>query len=843
MWKWAPSYNVGMHFAAENLVAQVDLFRLESSGRLDPKSRSEHGQFFTPSAIAGFMATMLRTQAETTILDPGAGVGSLTAAAVVELVSRKNKPQRLKVICVEREPLLIDYLRQTIALCEAFSAEHGVTLEHEVISGDFIQLAVAALRNDLLSKRQFPHFNAAILNPPYSKLNSDSLERKVLRSAGIETSNFYSAFVWLTAALLEKNGQLVAITPRSFCNGPYFKPFRKALIETAPIEKLHVFESREEAFSDDTVLQENVIFSAIKTKHRPTNVQLSSGSGPDSDEFTMREVPWDEFIYPNDPDLFVHLKSDDTGQWVSERMAALPETLSGLGLEVSTGRVVDFRAAEFLLANPTSKSVPLLYPVHLGNGIVDWPKPNQKKPKSIEANEATQPLFVPKGAYVLVKRFSSKEERRRVVAAYCGPEYLKSENFAFENHINFFHSGGRGLEPVMARGLTVFLNSTLVDMYFRLFNGHTQVNATDLRKLSFPAANDLHTLGQSFKNAMPSQVEIDSVVQKVLFSSEFAQMTDPVNAKRKVDEAKKILSELGFPRPQQNERSALTLLAALALTPDRAWNEAGNPLIGITPIMEFMFQAYGKKYAPNSRETVRRKTVHQFVQASLFVQNPDNPKRPTNSDQTVYQVGPQALKLLRSFGTPSWEEEKAEYVKQVGTLQEKYENARSMAKIPVKLPGGDTVALTPGGQNVLIKAIIEEFCYRFAPGGRVLYVGDSGDKFACFDEQGLKKLRVRVNTHGKMPDVIVFFEEKNWLLLIEAVTSHGPVDAKRHEELKQMFADSTAGLVFVTAFLTKKQFKQFMSEIAWETEVWIAENPTHMIHFNGERFLGPYPSA
>jgi len=311
--------------------------------------------------------------------------------------------------------------------------------------------------------------------------------------------------------------------------------------------------------------------------------------------------------------------------------------------------------------------------------------------------------------------------------------------------------------------------------------------------------------------------------------------------KRRIAEAQQILTALGLPREQKNERAAITLLALVDLTPTKAWSEAANPLMGVTPIMEFAAKHYRKKWAPNTRETVRRFTLHQFEQAGLVVANPDEPGRPTNSPNYCYQIEPRALVVIRTFGTTKWVDALRRYLVDVRTLAQRYAQARSMRRIPLVLAAGVTIELSPGGQDALIRKVVDEFCPRFTPGARPLYVGDTKQKWAYFDEDGLGALGVVVEEHGKMPDVVVHYTDKNWLVVIEAVTSHGPVNPKRLAELKSLFSGSSAGLVFVTAFLDRRGLLKYLSEIAWETEVWVADSPDHMIHFNGERFLGPYP--
>ncbi len=311
-------------------------------------------------------------------------------------------------------------------------------------------------------------------------------------------------------------------------------------------------------------------------------------------------------------------------------------------------------------------------------------------------------------------------------------------------------------------------------------------------------------------------------------------------AAKRIAEALSILTALNVPREQQNERSALTLLALLGMRPQKPWNDAEDPMLGITEMMDVFRERFGKRYAPNTRETVRRYTVHQFVQMGLVVANPDDPRRPVNSPDNRYQVAPTLLKLARAYGSPAWKDALAGFLKTADALRRLQPRERDMALTAVRLPDGSDLKLTAGGQNELVKKIVEEFCPRFTPGGVVVYVGDTGDKQRHVEAGYLKRLGVELDEHGKMPDVVIHLTEKNWLVLVEAVTSHGPIGLKRHNELKDLFRAARAGLVFVTAFLNRRAMTKYLADIAWETEVWIAEAPSHIIHFNGERFLGPY---
>ncbi len=295
-----------------------------------------------------------------------------------------------------------------------------------------------------------------------------------------------------------------------------------------------------------------------------------------------------------------------------------------------------------------------------------------------------------------------------------------------------------------------------------------------------------------------------------------------------------------MPHEQQNDRTALCLLALLDLNPRKKWSEAADPMVGITPMMEFARDSYGMVYAPNTRETFRRFSVHQLVQAGIVVSNPDDPSRPVNSPKTVYQMAPDAWRLLRLRESKKWEAELAAYRMRQGALATRYARIRDLKRIPVHIAGDRALHLTPGAHSQLIEAVVRQFAARFVPGSQLLYVGDTGKKWAYRDAAGFRALGIQLDEHGKMPDVAIHDRKRNWLVLIEVVTSHGPVNPKRHEELKILFAKSLAGLVFVTAFPSRAVMSKYWNELAWETEVWVADHPDHLIHLNGSRFLGPY---
>lgn len=317
--------------------------------------------------------------------------------------------------------------------------------------------------------------------------------------------------------------------------------------------------------------------------------------------------------------------------------------------------------------------------------------------------------------------------------------------------------------------------------------------------------------------------------------------------KEKLDQAKEILKALGMPKTQYNNRSGWVFLSLAAIKPEDSWDQAKAPLLPTVDIMQFIREYYGQDYKPNSRETIRRQTLHQFEQARIVDRNRDDPLRPTNSKDNNYSLNDPILTVLREYPTGNWEDRVKKYRKNLPSLKALYAKRIDKKKIPIKLSDGREITLSPGKHNQLHADIIHEFCSRFiGEGGRLLYIGDTassrneGGKLMVLESDLLESLGVPPLSHDKLPDIVVFDEKRGWLFLIEAVTSHGPISPKRWVELERALSNCKAGRVYVTAFPDRIQFRKNAADIAWETEVWIADNPDHMIHFNGERFLGPH---
>ncbi len=813
------------------LTDSADISRIHVSSKLNRQQRDELGQFLTPAAIARFMAKQFNNLSEHIhLLDPGAGIGTLTAAFVEQILAKPEKIKSCLITAYEIESSFIPELKQCLDECCMALEKKGIQANYRLQQKSFLESS--GQLNSSFIKNLPVHFTHAILNPPYKKVNNQSVENQILLQNGIKTVNLYSAFVWLAMLQLSEDGEMVAITPRSFCNGSYYRPFRQALLENMQLQKIHIFESRSTVFLDDDILQENIIFNAIKNSKKTDYIEITKSLNGETEE--SLKFPYQQIIDFDNPENFIYIITDSFGSALKKQMEQFSFSLDQLDIKVSTGPVVDFRL-KFALKNCIDpQTVPLFYPETIQSNTVIFPPKNPRKPIAIENNQKTKKWLIQSGWYVLIKRFTAKEEKRRIVAATCSPC-----NFPFigiENHLNYYHAKGESLNPNLARGLTAFLNSTLFDLYFRQFSGHTQVNATDLRRIKYPSKDLLIKLGSQTENVDLTQTQLDILVHETL--SIMKEAIDAVHAVQRIEEALDILKRISAPKEQQNERSALCLLALANIEPNTSWNQASSPKRRITEMMDWFRDYYGKQYAPNTRETVRRQTMHQFVQMGIVIENPDQPDRPINSPKWCYQLHPQVLSLLQSYNTDQWENALQNYSISITNLLQA--RSRNIAMIPVSLPDGQAIQLSSGGQNVLIKAVLESFCPRFTPGGLVLYVGDAGDKFIINKTQQFREIGLELDPHGKMPDLVIYHQQKDWLVLIEAVTSHGPVNLKRHNELKSLFGASRKGLVFVTAFPSRKDMARYLAEISWETEVWVADQADHLIHFNGERFLGPY---
>lgn len=468
------------------------------------------GQFLTPASTAGFMAGMFAPTGGRVcrLLDPGAGIGSLSGAFLERCATGDMDFDSIAVTAFELDELLHRGLEETL---KAYSERLALT--YQIVGGDFVEEAVGRLQWSEGLWDAEPGFTHAILNPPYKKIRNDSHHRRLLRRAGIETVNLYSAFLALTLELMAPGGQVVAIVPRSFCNGPYYRPFRELLLRRAAIRRMHLFASRDRAFKDDGVLQENVLV-LLERDGAQDEVVITTSHDDTFSDLESHCYPFDRIVSPTDEQHFIHVPTAPSAR---EGTPPVRFSLKEIGVGVSTGPVVDFRLRPHLRDMPVPGTVPLLYPAHFSGGRLTWPKEGVKKPNAIVRNDKTERWLYPNGYYCVVRRFSSKEERRRIVPSVVDPtQFDGAEMLGLENHLNVFHEGKRGLPKALAHGLAVFLQSSGVDEDFRSFSGHTQVNATDLKLMQYPSREALIELGEwRLSQNEPSQEMIDEALNRL----------------------------------------------------------------------------------------------------------------------------------------------------------------------------------------------------------------------------------------------------------------------------------------------------------------------------------------
>ncbi|WP_244230079.1 Eco57I restriction-modification methylase domain-containing protein [Ectopseudomonas khazarica] len=437
------------------------------------------------------------------LLDAGAGVGALSCAFLDRWKAGDHCFQQVEATAYEIDDRLRAHLTDHLA------GYAGVT--PNVIAGDYIELTA---KPDFDS----PGYTHAILNPPYKKINTGSAHRLALRSVGIETVNLYSAFVALAVAQMAPGGQIVAIIPRSFCNGPYYKPFREFVLKRAAIRHIHLFNSRSTAFKDDEVLQENIIIS-LECGGDQKDVTITTSTDDSFSDIASHVHPFNRIVFEADPERFIHVPTS-AEEGAIERSSVVCCSPEEVGVKISTGPVVGFRMRSQLREMPEPGTVPLLYPNHFssnGLGIV-WPGESRKKPSAILRNDETEKWLYPNGFYCLVRRFSSKEEKRRIVARVLDPNEIgDSPMVGLENYFNVFHDKKKGLQKELAYGLAIYLNSTAVDQQFRRFNGHTQVNATDLKLMKYPDRDTLINLGSwALQQNEITQESIDMKMEETL---------------------------------------------------------------------------------------------------------------------------------------------------------------------------------------------------------------------------------------------------------------------------------------------------------------------------------------
>ena len=496
-------------------------------GQKSDEHRKAYGLYLTPVPVADFMASRLHVDGpKLRVLDPAAGAGVLCCAAVEALVCRDPKPDTIELVTYEVEGNLIAPLRAVLSyLADWCRAGYGVTVAVRIEITDFVLEHAEALR---LSGGLIPYrseeqdFDVVVSNPPYFKINKAD-PRAVAASTVVHGQpNIYALFMAVSAVLLREHGDLVFITPRSFASGPYFRQFRKIFFNLIRPTEVHVFESRRDAFSRDEVLQENIIFSGIRHDYwhqdgtNPPLTISSSRGVRDVGEPDHREIPMEVALDLASVDKVLRLPVRDKDDDVLALVDSWPSSLRDLGLNISTGPVVPFRATEFIReeGEVPGSHAPLLWMNHVHAMRATWPL-CRHKPEYIERSGADV-LLVPNKNYVLLRRFSAKEEARRLTAAPYFAADFAVPDIGFENHLNYIHRPGGTLSDDEAWGLAALYNSHLLDAYFRAVNGNTQVSATELRAMPLPARETIIELGRCVKRLADPTDGLDVLVMSLV---------------------------------------------------------------------------------------------------------------------------------------------------------------------------------------------------------------------------------------------------------------------------------------------------------------------------------------
>lgn len=486
-----------MQIAIENLLEFAASQQRQYDSNSCPADRKENGHFGTPPEIAEFMAGMFpKLPAETIrILDPGAGVGTLSAA-LCERIAALKQPRKVYVEAWESDPALLPYLANTMRECGDVLEAHGHRFWFTIQSGDFI---LENADQPLFGKKKNERFDLAITNPPYFKLRKDSEQARAMSHVVHGQPNIYALFLAVAAELLSENGYLVGITPRSYFNGPYFQRFRHWFFDRVSPRQIHIFESRKAAFCNDDVLQENVIMCVQKSaEHSAVSVTVSHGRDLSANGLHRRTLNFDQVIDDPRGVCVVRVTSNDFDQWIVDVIDQLPNRFRDSELEISTGPVVDFRATEYLLHDKIDavKSAPLLWLHNVRPFVTTFPATRSGKAMHIKVCERSRSILLPAKRYVLLKRFTAKEEKRRLVAAIMEARDCYSPLVGLDNKLNYIHKPKGELTVSEALGLAALFNSALFDRYFRAVSGNTQVNAAEIRMLPIPDLGAIARLGE-----------------------------------------------------------------------------------------------------------------------------------------------------------------------------------------------------------------------------------------------------------------------------------------------------------------------------------------------------------
>ncbi|MCK4543482.1 MAG: Eco57I restriction-modification methylase domain-containing protein [Spirochaetales bacterium] len=489
----------------------------------DDTHKKNFGQYLTPVEIANLMSDMvtpIKNKNEISILDPGCGVAILTSALCEKILANSPNIKTISCFGYELDPAIIPYTHKSLEYLNTWLSSKGIEFRYEVIIKDFI-IDNSSLFDDspsLFQLEETQKFDIIISNPPYFKISKDDIRAKVAHKIVFGQPNIYGIFLYLSALLLEENGQLIYITPRSYTSGSYFKAFRKHFLNEVSLRRFHLFSSRNKAFNRDAVLQENIILHAVKNRNNDKVIEISTSSGSLSDEdVNIRSILMANVLIGNEEDKKIFLPITEKEESIIEHMHSWKNNLNKLGFEISTGKIVPFRNRNYLLGDfdihkIKKDFVPLIWMNHIKMGEINWPIPQFRKEQYFHVLKESRKLLIPAGNYVLMRRFSAKEEKRRINTAPLLRKDLTYETIGLENHLNYIYRKNGKMTQEEAVGLSAIFNTEFFDIYFRTFNGNTEVSATEMRELPLPNIDVIHKIGVMLLNEGKSLDDIENLL-------------------------------------------------------------------------------------------------------------------------------------------------------------------------------------------------------------------------------------------------------------------------------------------------------------------------------------------
>lgn len=488
-----------------------------------PEFKKNFGQYMTPVKVAGFMSKLFNPKKDSiTMLDPGAGTGILGCSVLEYLSNLDNPPKNIRFVTYEIDKDIIPYLKQSLDYSKKWLKRKNISLDYQVKSTDFILANENVFEGNTLFKLgdSLEKFDLIISNPPYFKLSKSDKRSKAASKIVHGQPNIYAIFMMIAALLLNDNGEMVFITPRSFSAGPYFKAFREFFFSAVRPTNIHLFGSRKDAFDQEAILQENIILKAVndnRSNKLETNVNVSFSQGvKDLDKITKRSIPLRDIIDFESKNKVFRISVNHKEDKIVELVHSWKENLHSLGLNISTGPVVAFRASKYITDKGASNGhqyAPLLWMQNIKAMNLQWPV-NCKKQQFIEDSNRTRKLLLQNKNYVLLRRFSAKEEKKRLIAAPLLSDFAKSERVGFENHLNYIYRPKGNLTLEETIGLAALLNSDLLDGYFRTSNGNTQVSATELKDMPLPSSQIIIELGKHIIKNNFDDEQINTLIQK-----------------------------------------------------------------------------------------------------------------------------------------------------------------------------------------------------------------------------------------------------------------------------------------------------------------------------------------